>query len=269
MTTQSQTVSSVNALMTQYKSQIAAALPKHMTPERLSRIALTELRKTPKLMECDPKSFVGAIMICAQLGLEPGGALGHIYLIPFENRKKGIVECQTMIGYRGMIDLSRRSRQVISLQAHEVYENDFFEFEYGLNEMLKHVPNMNDRGKNIKCFYAVAKLVGGGHQIEVMSKGDVDKIKAKSKGANAIPWSEYYAEMGKKTVIRKLFKYLPVSIEIQQAVKIDEEVENGHFDSSSILDDNSDSLTFDGETGEIIEPQASTSQADALANELK
>lgn len=217
------------------KAQMALALPKHMTSDRLARIALTEIRKVPALAKCDQTSFLGAIMQCAQLGLEPGGALGHAYLLPFENRKKGITEVQFIVGYRGMIDLARRSGQIVSLTARTVHEHDEFSYQYGLNEDLKHVPATGDRGA-LLYVYAVAKLKDGGVQFEVMSRSDVDKVRAQSKAGNYGPWQTHYEEMAKKTVIRRLFKYLPVSIELATAVTMDEKAESGvDQDNSSIL----------------------------------
>ena len=217
------------------KAQMALALPKHMTSDRLARIALTEIRKVPTLAKCDQTSFLGAIMQCAQLGLEPGGALGHAYLLPFENRKKGITEVQFIVGYRGMIDLARRSGQIVSLTARTVHENDEFIYQYGLSEDLKHVPATGERGA-LQYVYAVAKLKDGGVQFEVMSRSDIDKVRAQSKAGNYGPWQTHYDEMAKKTVIRRLFKYLPVSIELATAVTMDEKADAGlGQDNSAIL----------------------------------
>ena len=214
------------------KAQIALALPKHMTADRLARIAMTELRKTPKLMQCDQMSFLGAIMQCAQLGLEPGGALGHAYLLPFDRRQKQgnqwvtvATEAQLIIGYRGMIDLARRSGQIVSLSARAVHENDTFSYAYGLEEKLEHVPCEDGNPGALTHVYAVARLKDGGVQFEVMSKAAVDKVRAMSKSSDKGPWVDHYEEMAKKTAIRRLFKYLPVSIELQRAVNIDEKAE--------------------------------------------
>lgn len=263
-------IANVQNLLQKLQPQLLKALPKHLSPDRMTRIALTELRKIPKLATCDPMSFCGAIMMCAQLGLEPGGALGHIYLIPFDNRKKNTTEVQVIMGYRGMIELARRSGQIVSLGAHEVYENDTFEFEYGLTEKLRHVPSLTDRGKLV-AVYAVAHFVGGGHQIEVMSKPDVDKIRARSKTAGSGPWVTDYEEMAKKTVLRKLFKYLPVSIEkLQQASALDEQGDLGAQDMKDILKENGgEEFMVDYETGEIIDAEPAVEQADTLAEKLK
>ncbi|EOI3556579.1 recombination protein RecT [Cronobacter dublinensis] len=239
------------------KAQIALALPKHMTADRLARIAMTELRKTPKLMQCDQMSFLGAIMQCAQLGLEPGGALGHAYLLPFDRRQKQgnqwvtvATEAQLIIGYRGMIDLARRSGQIVSLSARAVHENDTFSYAYGLEEKLEHVPCEDGNPGALTHVYAVARLKDGGVQFEVMSKTAVDKVRALSKSGDKGPWVEHYEEMAKKTAIRCLFKYLPVSIELQRAVNIDEKAE------SDIPQDNASVIT--GEYSVIDDYQSDT-----------
>jgi recombination protein RecT len=226
------------------KAQMALALPKHMTADRLARIALTEVRKTPALGRCDQASFLGAIMQCAQLGLEPGGALGHAYLLPFENRKKQITEVQFIVGYRGMIDLARRSGQILSLEARAVYAADKFHVALGLNPDLTHEPawDADDRGP-LRFVYAVAKLKDGGTQFEVMSRAEIERVRSKSRAGQSGPWVDHFEEMAKKTVIRRLFKYLPVSIELAGAVEQDERVD------IDLPQDNP--LTIDAETGEI------------------
>lgn len=216
------------------KAQMALALPAHVSAERLARIALTEVRKVPKLAECDQTSFLGAIMQCCALGLEPGGALGHCYLIPFENRRQNRMEVQFIVGYRGMIDLARRSGQIVSLSARTVHANDLFRFSYGLDETLEHEPADGDRGEMI-AVYAVAKLQGGGVQFEVMRRAEIEKVRNESQGYKTAvrydrkdsPWIAHFDEMAKKTVVRRLFKYLPVSIELQRAVGLDEQAEMG------------------------------------------
>jgi len=238
------------------KAQMAMALPKHMTSDRLARIALTEVRKTPALGKCDQASFLGAIMQCAQLGLEPGSALGHAYLLPFENRKKDITEVQFILGYRGMIDLSRRSGQILSIEARAVYSADKFHVSLGLNPDLTHEPDWEaeDRGP-LRFVYAVAKLRDGGTQFEVMSRSDVEKVRQKSRAGQSGPWVDHYEEMAKKTVIRRLFKYLPMSIEMAGAVEQDERID------INLPQDNP--LTIDAETGEIDPPQDRQASADA------
>ena len=107
-----------------YQSQIAEALPNNMSSKRMARIIKTEIAKTPKLLECSPRSLFGSVVQCAQLGLEPGGILGHAWLLPYWNSKKQLMESQLMIGYRGMIDIALRSSKVLSIEARSVYEGD-------------------------------------------------------------------------------------------------------------------------------------------------
>ena len=212
-----------------FQKQMALAMPKSMTPDRLTRIVMTECRKTPALMKCAPESFYGAVLQCAALGLEPGSALGHCYLLPFGNGKdkQGRPNAQLIIGYRGMIDLARRSGQIVSLQAYCVHEQDTFNYKLGLDPDIEHIPaSVADRGK-VTHVYAVAKLKGGGVQFEVMSRAEIEKVRASSKAGNSGPWSSHWDEMAKKSVIRRLFKYLPVSIEAVRAVEIDEKSERG------------------------------------------
>ncbi len=229
------------------KQQMTLALPRHMTADRLVRIATTELRKNPKLARCDQTSFLGAIMQLASLGLEPGGALGHAYLIPFERSvKKGntwskVMEVQVVIGYRGMIDIARRSGQIVSISARVVHARDKFSYTYGLDETLQHEPyeGSEDPGE-ITHAYAVAKLVGGGVQFEVMPVAQILRVRDASQGYKAAaasaaqynkpvdsPWTNHFDEMARKTPTRNLFKWLPVSIEIQRAVGLDEQADAG------------------------------------------
>lgn len=218
---------SVFHLLEKSKAQIAAALPQHLSPQRMVRIATTEIRNTPDLAACDPISFVGAIIQCAQLGLEPGNALGHVYLIPFWNSKRKVKEVQVIPGYRGLIDLARRSGQIVSISSRVVYSNDIFDYAYGLDERIEHVPARGDRGEIIYV-YAVAKLKDGGHQFEVMDMDQINRI-AKDSG----PWKTHFDEMCRKTAIRRLFKYLPVSIEIAKALEIIDAEEMGESQNNA------------------------------------
>jgi recombination protein RecT len=220
------------------QAQLKAALPRHMTAERMARIATTEMRKVPKLGQCDPMSFLGAVIQCAQLGLEPGNALGHAYILPFDKREKVggqwktvRTEAQVIIGYRGMIDLARRSGQIVSIDARAVYEGDKFECLLGLDARIEHVPDWQNANRadpsKLRFVYAVAKLKDGGVQFDVMSRAEVEGIRARSKSADNGPWVTDFAAMAVKTVVRRLFKFLPVSIEIQHAVGLDEMAEAG------------------------------------------
>lgn len=228
-------------------AEIAKMLPKHLNAERLLKVAQIAATTTPDLARCDVASLVGAIGQCAQMGLEPNTVLGHAYLVPFNTKRKDKVtgverwvkSVQVIIGYKGLIDLARRSGQIMSIAAHEVCEQDTFDLVYGLDEKLEHRPAMGERGEVIG-FYAVAKLKDGGHCFEFMSRLQVEQIMrgTQSKG-NYGPWKDNFTEMGRKTVIRRLAKYLPLSIEFQTAAALDGMAEAGkdqNLDTSNIID---------------------------------
>lgn len=238
------------------QAQLKAALPRHMTAERMARIATTEMRKVPKLGQCDPMSFLGAVIQCAQLGLEPGNALGHAYILPFDKREKVggqwktvRTEAQVIIGYRGMIDLARRSGQIVSIDARAVYEGDRFECLLGLDPRIDHQPDWQNVNRadpsKLRFVYAVAKLKDGGVQFDVMSRAEVEGIRARSKSADNGPWVTDFAAMAVKTVVRRLFKFLPVSIEMQTAVGLDEMAEAGLSQQNAAVIDGEYSVVED------------------------
>lgn len=204
-----------------FRRQMSLALPKTLTADRLMRIVVTECRKTPALLRCDQQSFFGAVLQCAALGLEPGNALGHCYLLPYGKT------CQLIIGYRGMIDLARRSGQITSIYAYAVHQKDTFKYTLGLDPNIEHIPNPDADPGPVTFVYAVAKLVGGGVQFEVMSRAEIEKIRSRSKAGKSGPWVTDWEAMAKKTVIRRLFKYLPVSVEAARAVSVDEKADLG------------------------------------------
>lgn len=222
-----------------FKAQLAAALPRHMTPDRMARIALTECRKNPELLACDQMSFIGAIFQCAQLGLEPGNGLGHAYLVPFNNRRRGTKEVNFITGYKGLVDLARRSDKIDDVYARCVYERDEFEYVSGDNERIEHKPfrgSKKERGPVI-AVYAIAKFKGGGaNQREVMWKGDVDEIRDRFSHGNPV-WKSDYDEMARKTVVRKLAKYLPLSPELRDAI-LAEEAPDGAQENWAAIDVN-------------------------------
>jgi recombination protein RecT len=254
-------------LLNQRRGEIAKMLPKHLNAERLMKVAQIAATTTPTLAECDIPSLIGAIGQCAQMGLEPNTVLGHAYLVPFNTKRKDtqgrerwVKSVQVVIGYKGLIDLARRSGQIVSIAAHEVCANDQFELVYGLDEKLNHTPALGDRGEVIG-FYAVAKLVGGGHAFEFMSLHQVREIMeaTQSKGKYG-PWKDHFTEMGRKTVIRRLAKYLPLSVEFQTAVALDN-MAAGDKDQRLDTIDGEFMVVPEGGEGEPGEPAESSSEA--------
>lgn len=206
-------------LLKSMESEIARALPKHLSVERLTRVALTQVRLIPDLQACDQMSFLAAIMQAAQLGLEPG-INGQCYLIPFNNNKTGRKEVQFIAGYKGLLDVARRSGQIKSLTAKVVYENDVFDIVFGLEEKFEHKPALTNRGKPVMV-YAYAHLADGGFQAETLTLEEVEAIRKRSKAWNNGPWVTDWAEMAKKTALRRLCKYLPASVELMDLLAAD------------------------------------------------
>ncbi len=240
-------------ILDRMKKEISAALPSMVSSERFQRVALTAFSSNPKLQECDPVSFIAAMMESAQLGLEPNTPIGQAYLIPYGKK------VQFQIGYKGLLELAQRSGKIKTLYAHEVRANDRFEVKYGLNQDLIHEPLLKgDRGEVI-AYYAVYHLDTGGHSFVFMTKDEVlDHAKKFSKTFYNGPWQSDFDAMAKKTVIKQLLKYAPLSIEMQKAVSSDETVKSQISDDMSLVNDETESLEVDYEIKEEVkEGQAS------------
>lgn len=231
----------------QFKA-IQSLVPSHVTPERLCRVGLNAVSRNPKLMECDQSTIIGAIVNCASLGLEPN-LLGHAYLVPFWNSTNRRFEAQFQLGYKGLIDLVRRSGEVAVITAREVYEGDEFDYSYGLDEMLIHKPCGEDDEDKITHFYAMYKLKTGEKGFVVMTRKQVEKhrdkfTKSKSPKTKEVfgPWKDHFVSMALKTCITKMAKYMPVSIEQQETRQMMEAIQ---VDNTVLeVKDNTDSLGF-------------------------
>lgn len=228
-------ISTVKEYFNTNKNAIMEAAPEHLNTKRMLSVALSAIRTTPKLRECTTESLFGSILACAQLGLEPNTPNGHAYLVPFKNNKANRMDVQVIIGYRGMLDMARRSGNIESISAHAVYEQDEFSYEYGLNEHCKHIPAEGDRGE-ITHFYCTARYVGGGHNFLVMTRHEVEQVRDQSQNWKQAkrynkekfsPWYQHFAAMGEKTVMRRLYKWLPTSVEMQVAARLEEQRERG------------------------------------------
>ncbi len=203
-----------------FQNELKKALPSFMSPEKIARIALTELRSNPRLMQCDSVSLLGCIMKSSQFGLDIDSLKGHAYLVPYKN------ECQLIVGYKGLLSLAVRSGKLLSIEVQEVREADEFEIEHGDNYGLRHKPgkkSREERGKIIG-YYAYAHLLNGGKHFEYMGMDEINEIRNCSKSSNSpsSPWVTFFSEMAKKTVIRRLCKYLSLSTEMDEAIALDE-----------------------------------------------
>lgn len=209
-------------MVTRSWPRIQSVIGNNMSPERLMQMCISEINRTPHLAECTPESVLSCFMKCSALGLEPSSVngLGGSYVIPFRNGKTHQYEATFVIGYKGMLDLARRSGEISSISARAVHEGDEFHYAYGLHEDLVHVPC--DKPGNLTHVYMVVNFKDGSHYFQVMTKADIDKARNQSKAANSGPWVSHYEEMARKTVIRRAFPYLPVSVEAKNAAVSDE-----------------------------------------------
>lgn len=256
--------------ITAMEPDIKKALPSVITAERFTRMALTAINVNPGLAECTPKSFMAALMTAAQLGLEPNTPLGQAYLIPFNNSRKDsrtgawnkVKEVQFQLGYKGLIELAHRSGQFTVIMAQAVHANDEFRYELGLDPKLIHVPVLDNRG-DVILYYAMYRLTNGGYGMEVMSKSDITAHRNKFSQASLkgkSPWDENFDAMAKKTVLKQLLKYAPISVEFVRELNQDDSVRTeidpnmGELPSESVfeseytvLDDNGNAATEETE----------------------
>lgn len=250
---------SMQSYIKSMEGEIKKALPSVITPERFTRIVLSAISVNPKLGNCTPASFLGAMMTSAQLGLEVNTPLGQAYVLPYNN--KGTLEAQFQLGYKGLIDLAYRSGEVEVIQAHVVYENDEFHCEYGLDPKLTHKPADSNRGEPVKV-YAVFKTKSGGFGFEVMSMDDVRKHAAKyskAYGSSFSPWKTNFEEMAKKTVLKRVLKYAPLKSDFVKAAVQDEIIKKELSDdmysvpNETVFDAEYTEIIVDEDTGEIVE----------------
>ena len=208
------------------QAQIASALPSICTKERFMRVIVTAMQRTPKLMQCSQASLFQAFMTCASLGIEPDGRRAH--LIPYENRKMRTVECQLIVDYKGLLELVKRSGDVTVAYAEKVCENDKFAWKDG--DVSHEIDFRRPRGRAY-CYYARAKNKDGSVQCSVMTTDEVSAIRARSRSAEKGPWVTDFDEMAKKTVFRRLTKWLVLSPEASEAI---ERIDAAEFGGGSL-----------------------------------
>ncbi len=249
LTTQNSNLT-IELLLEKGKEEISKALPKIIESDRFIRTALTEIRKNPSLQRCKPLSVCAAVMQAAQLGLEFGSALGQLYLIPYKD------EATLMIGYRGLINLVRRSGKIKSIYAHCVYDGDFFEYELGTDPKIIHKPVGLQNQASITHAYAIAKLENDEIQMEVMTRQSIEYIRDTfSRGKSQDPWMKSFDEMARKTVLRRLIKTLPISTEVADALErdVDSVIEVREPEKIQKLTENTNSYVSKAESTAIMD----------------
>jgi recombination protein RecT len=226
--------STINTLKPQFK----AALPKHITTEKFTRVLMTAVSSNPQLAEASRASLFASCMKLAQIGLLPDGSEAAIVTF----RTKNGVMAKEMPMTKGLLKLVRNSGELASISPQVVYKND--EFSYWIDENgehFKHVPSLTTERGDITHAYAMAKLKDGSIYLEVMSKEEIDKVRSVSKTKDSGPWVEWYAEMAKKSCLRRLTKRLPLSTDIEDIIKVDDDLYD--LDQTSAEKDVSPAIT--------------------------
>jgi len=214
------------ALIEQSETRVAELLPEGMDAKRVVRLAKLAVHRNPDLLKCNPVSVIESILVASQLGLEINSPLGGAHLVPFKGR------CTMIPDYRALIRLALKSGACTKLVAREVYDIDHFEIQQGSVDRLVHVPAISDEARqtdDIIAFYAVATLRNGESLHEWAPKGDVDEIRMRSptgKGSKG-PWATDYAAMGKKTIVKRLIKWLDIDPRLGAAIEADNRFEAG------------------------------------------
>jgi recombination protein RecT len=209
------------------KEQLVMALPQHVTVEKFLRVAITAIQQTPSLLTADRNSLFAAIVTSAQLGLLPDAQLGEAYFVPFKGK------VQLIPGYRGLLKLARQG-DIGYVEVETIHQNDDVMWINGDESRFEARVNWRDRGP-LDGFYALAKFRDGGIAARVvMTKEQVDQVRARSQAANGPAWTDNYEEMGKKTVLRRLSKLLPLSTTAASAFRVSELQEELHRPSQVI-----------------------------------
>lgn len=239
------------------KDRVAQILPKHLTADRVLQMAATTIHRNPAIAKCSPTSLLGAVMQASLLGFPPVDSLGYCYFVPYGK------DVQFQIGYKGLIDLARRSGKIKDVYAEIVREGDFFEAEFGLERTLKHKPAF-DGSKAITHAYAVVHYTDGGYSFVILPKADIERLRLRSpmqKGAPTGAWLTDYEAMAKAKALKQLSKYLPLSLDQQSAIATDEAIltpdsfmrnKDGSETSVKVEDISYDDYV-DEETGEVKE----------------
>lgn len=253
-------VEQLGAYLHKAKKDLMLAATKHLDVDRLTRLAITAIRKTPALAKCTPVSVIASVMQCAQLGLEPDSVLGRVYLVPFKG------ECTVIVGYKGMIELALRSGLVETVEGYPVFEGDEFDYSLGLERRLHHKPCGETDAAKMTHAYAIVRFKDGGVLFSVMTRKAIDAVRNASPGKDHAPWVKHYPEMAVKTAIRRLWKFCPASPELARAASLEERGEAG----ISIVEDTELNLPagfFDGEVVDAAgEPKPEKSKLDQIVD---
>lgn len=213
------TMDQIRNTLTKLQPEFQAALPGQIPVERFIRTTMTAIQMNPELLSADRRSLLGACMKAAQDGLMLDGRESAAVI--FRSKDGPKVQYMPMLG--GILKKIRNSGELACISANVVYEKDDFEYELGDNEAIRHKPSLlDDRGRPI-AVYAIAKTKDGAIYREVMSVYEVERVRAASRAKDSGPWVQWWSEMARKTVIRRISKRLPSSADVEQVFENDNE----------------------------------------------
>lgn len=255
---------------TQFRTALARFVKKEALRERMLRIALLAADRTPTLYTCTAQSVRAAVLRAAELGLEAGGALAEAYLVPYWNNKRKEREAVLIVSYQGLMKLARKSGFVKTIEARPIYKGEHFRCRFGLNPVLEHEVDLQAaapprRDEDIIGAYLVAELSGGGKQVEVMTRQELDAARTRSKAKDEGPWVTDFAEMCRKTVVRRGAKYLPKDSTFAQAFDMEDAAEDNVLEVEAIPTTGEQETSADTESSKAPPPPP---EADWLTEKL-
>lgn len=253
MSQELRTAGDLKGFLSKHQDAIQQVAARSITPDRMVRLVCAAASRQPELAKCSPVSILRAMMQSAELGLEVCSGTNEAYLVSYYNKKANTTEAQFIPGYQGLVKLAVESGKVRNIEARVVYENDAFDYELGMVPKISHKPTLKSRGE-VLAFYAIAHLTDGSTQFDLMTKEEVDAIRSRSKASGFGPWVTDYNEMAKKTVVRRLYKMLPKSKAMADALEVQAKAEAGDFmegevqrpGDAPILEDHRAELDEDG-----------------------
>lgn len=207
------------------KAEFEAVLPSNCSFERFVGIVRTAIMQNNELLkiECRPSLFMSCFK-AAQDGLLPDGREAALVIYKVKQQNGNIKQqVQYMPMVAGILKKMRTSGELSSISAHVVFERDEFDYSLGDNEYILHKPALAFRGKPV-CVYAIVKIKDGAVYREVMSFEEIEKIRSISRTRDGITWRNHWAEMAKKTVIRRISKRLPLTSDQEQVIRRDDEM---------------------------------------------
>lgn len=216
--------------------QLSETLGRNSAP--LVTSALTAIANNYQLKDATPVSVLTALMKAAALNLTVDPNLGFAYLVPYKRNFKengqwvNVTEAQLQIGYKGLVQLALRSGQIKSVNTGTIYQSEFKGYNKITGEFTIDETIIPDEDKDeVAGYFAYVQLVNGGEVKQFSRKKQIEHFAKKYSKAysydldnnkKSSPWSTEFNAMAEKTVLKQVLKFVPMSLEMQEAVSVDE-----------------------------------------------